>query len=85
MYAHRCTVSLQKVYFFCLVHWEIYEIAQWTNWGRVTHICVSKIINMGSDNGVSPGRHQVIIWSNARMLLIGPLGTNLDDILFEIR
>ena len=32
-----------------------------THWGRVTHICVSEIIIIGSDNGLSPGRHQAII------------------------
>ena len=30
----------------------------WTHWGRVTHICVSKLIIIGSDNDLSPGRHQ---------------------------
>ena len=43
-----------------------------THWGRVTHICVSEIIIIGSDNGLSPGRRQAIIWTNARILLIGP-------------
>ena len=36
-----------------------------THWSRVPHICVSKLIIIGSDNGLSPGRHQAIIWSNA--------------------
>ena len=31
-----------------------------THWGRVTHICVGKLI-LGSDNGLSPGRRQAII------------------------
>ena len=48
-----------------------------THWGRVTHICVSKQTSIGSDNGLSPGRRQAIIWANAGILLIGPLGTNL--------
>ena len=51
-----------------------------THWIRVTHI--SNII--GSDNSLSPGRRQAIIWTNAGMLLIGPLGTNFNDILIEI-
>ena len=29
------------------------------------HICVSKLTIIGSDNGLSPGRHQAIIWTNA--------------------
>ena len=32
-----------------------------THGGRVTHICVSKLTIIGSDNGLSPGRRQAII------------------------
>ena len=55
-----------------------------THWGRVTHVCVSKINTVGSDNGLSPGRRQAIIWTNAGILLIGPLRTNFSEILSEI-
>ena len=55
-----------------------------THWGRVTHICVSKQTISGSDNGLSPGRRQAIIWTNAGILLIGPLGTKFNEILIEI-
>ena len=55
-----------------------------THWGRVTHICVIEIIIIGSDNGLSPGRRQAIIWTNAGILLIRPLGTNFSEILGEI-
>ena len=55
-----------------------------THWGRVTHICVGTNTNIGSDNGLSPGRCQAIIWTNAGILLIGPLGTNFRGILSEI-
>ena len=55
------------------------------HWGRVTHICVSKLTIIGSDNGLSPGRRQAIIWSNAGILLIWTLGTNFSEILSEIR
>ena len=55
-----------------------------THWGRVTHICVSKLTTIGSDNGLAPGRRQAIIQTNAGMLLIGPLGTNFSEILSEI-
>ena len=54
------------------------------NWGRGTHICVSKLTIVGSDNGLSPGRRQAIIWTNAGILLIGPLGTNFSEILIKI-
>ena len=55
------------------------------HWGRVTHICVNKSISIASDNGLSPGRRQVIIWTNAGILSIGPLGTNFSEILIEIQ
>ena len=55
-----------------------------THWGRVTHICVSKLTIIGSDNGLAPGRRQTIIWTNAGILLIGALGTNFSEILIEI-
>ena len=41
-----------------------------THWGRVTHICVSKLNIIGSDHGLSPGRGQAIIWTNNGTLLI---------------
>ena len=55
-----------------------------THWGRVTHICVSKLTIIGSDNGLSPGRRQAIIWTNAGILLIRTLGTNFSEILSTI-
>ena len=54
-----------------------------THWGRVTHICVSKLTISGSDNGLSPGRHQAIIWTNAGILLIRSLRTNFNEMLIE--
>ena len=51
-----------------------------THWGRVAYLCVDKLTITGSDNGMSPGRHQAIIWTNAGMLLIGSLGTNFSEI-----
>ena len=55
-----------------------------THWGRVKHICVGKLTTIGSDNGLSPGRRQAIIWTNAGILLIWPLGTNFNEMLIEI-
>ena len=54
-----------------------------THWGQVTHICVSKLAIIGSDNGLSPERRQANIWTNAVILLIGNLGTNFSEILSE--
>ena len=50
----------------------------------MTHICVSKLTTIGSDNGLSPSRRQAIIGTNAEMLLIRTLGTNFSEILGEI-
>ena len=52
-----------------------------TYWGRMTHICVGNLNIIGSDNGLSPGRRQAIIWTNAEMLSIEPFGTNFSEIL----
>ena len=65
-YKPYCNCSMERwiCYMLCLTHW-----------GSVTHICVSTLTVIGSDNGLLPGRRQAIIWTNARILLIKPLGT----------
>ena len=40
----------------------------------MTHICVSDLNIIGSDNGLSPGRRQAIIWTNAGILKTWILG-----------
>ena len=56
-----------------------------THWGRVTHICVNNRTIIVSDNGLSPGWRQTIIWTNAGIQLIGPLGTNFSEISIGIQ
>ena len=56
-----------------------------THWGRVTHICIGKLTIIGSDNGLSPGRRQAIIWTNAGLLSIGPLRTYFSENLIKIQ
>ena len=48
-----------------------------THCGRVTHICVGNLTIIDSDNGLSPERRRVIIWTNAAILLIWTLGNKL--------
>ena len=49
------------------------------------HKCVNKPTSIGSDNGLSPGRRQAIIWTNVGMLInIGPLGTKPSKIFVKI-
>ena len=40
------------------------------------YICVRKLTIIGSDNGLSPSRHQAI-WTRTEILSIGPLGKKL--------
>ena len=55
-----------------------------SHWVRATHIWVGKLTTIGSDNGLSPGRRQAIIWTIAEILLIGPLGTYFSEIVIGI-
>ena len=51
-----------------------------THWGRVTHNNIPSLVQ----NCLSPGRRQAIIWTNAGILLIRPLGTSFSEILIKI-
>ena len=51
-----------------------------THLSRMAHICDSELTIISSDNGLSPGQRQAIIWISAEILLIGPLGTNFSEI-----
>ena len=55
-----------------------------THWVRLTHICVSTLTITGSGNGLSTDRRRPIIWINAGILLIGPIGTIISEILIDI-
>ena len=53
--------------------------AQIIHESRVTHICVSKLYIIGSDNGVSPGRRHDITWNSAGILSTGKLETKFSE------
>ena len=55
-----------------------------THWGRETHICIRKLNIIVSDNGILPGLYQTIIWTNAGISLIWPLGINFNKMLTKI-
>ena len=74
--------GLQVHLFHFIMDWDLLIS---THWGRATHICVGKLTTIGSDNGLSPGRRQAIIWTNAGILLIGSWGTNFSEILVGIQ
>ena len=64
---------------------SILKFTLWlTHLGRDTHICVSELTINGSDNGLSPGRRQAIIWTNAGILFIEPIRTNFSETVIEI-
>ena len=77
------------IYIYIFERWSCWCLGAvwhwWTQWGRVTHMWVGKLITIGLDNGLSFGRLQAIIWTNAGILLIVPLGTNFSEILIEIQ
>ena len=87
---HLATISQQvfKLLFCLYVLLKLLPRIPWfnelTHWGRVTHICVSKLTINVSKNGLSPDRRQIIIWANAGILLMRPPGTDSDRILIEI-
>ena len=72
------------MYYKTVVGLDFADMMILTHWGRVTHICVGNLTIIGSDNGLLPGRRQAIIWTNARILLIGPLGTNFSENSIEV-
>ena len=82
-----CKCDTNRAGHFTLDAYASRPVACLTHWCRVAHICANKLNTIGSDNGLAPGRRQVIIRTNAGMWLIGPLaclGTNFSEILIEI-
>ena len=51
-----------------------------THWGRVMHTCFSKLTIAVSDNGLSPGKRQVTIWTDTGILSTEHLGTDFSEI-----
>ena len=64
--------AMRIMFLFCLTHW-----------GQVIHYASVNWAIIDSDNGLSPEWWQ-IIWPNAAILLIGPLGINFNEILIKI-
>ena len=71
--------------FNALILFETFVLYSLTHWGRVTHICARRLTSIASDNGLSPGRRQAIIWTNAGILLIRSVGTNFSEISLTIQ
>ena len=79
------TVSQLKVKHFNTTwyHFAIIFRIVLTHWGRVPHICVGNLTIIGPDNGLSPGRRQAIIRTNAGLLSNGPLRTCFSENLIK--
>ena len=81
----HCTVPVYPATFKCQrMRKEQTDINASFNSLRPTDTCVCKLTIIGSDNGMSPGRRPAIIWTNAGILLISPVGTNFNEILIKI-
>ena len=78
--AHQWTQTITQ--HMAVPHWIMTGLSL-NHWGRMTHICVSKPPIICSNNVLSPGRRQAIFWTNAGVLLIGPLRTNSSEILIQ--
>ena len=84
-----CLTSWPLCY-FSAVPWPLYEVL--THWGWVTHICISKLTIIGSDNGLSSGQRQTIIWNGQATshylkqcwYIHWALGTNFNEISIKI-
>ena len=76
MFCPYGTKSIVLNFWYCGEHELSTDRDQINSLGRVTYICVGNLTIISSDNGLSPGRRQAIIWTHAGYLLIGPLGTN---------
>ena len=62
---------------------KLQKVLNLNHWGQVIHICICNLTIIGSDNGLSLGRRQAIIWTNAGMLF-EPLGTNFSEIIIKM-
>ena len=85
MWIRHCAEKLSAFLFICEGIHQLVVGSPFTHWGRTTHICVNTLTSIGSDNGLSPGRRQALIWTNAGLLSTGPLEKNFSEILIEMQ
>ena len=73
LYGKSYTVSLGEQHMSSLISSSccIYALVTW--------------FGIGSDNGLALDRRQAITWSNADLLSMGPIWTNLNEIWIEIQ
>ena len=85
---HSVSMKNKTVFVYHLIPWQCsctgYSESLLTHRGQVRHICIGNLTIIGSDNGLSPGQRQAIIWTNAGILLIESLGTNFSEMLIDL-
>ena len=54
-------------------------------WGRMTHLCISKLSLHCFKWWLSPDRRQTVIWTNVDLLLIEHVGTNFREVWIRIQ
>ena len=64
---------------------QVFTLSALAHWDRVTHICANRLTIIGSDNDLSSGRGQSIIWTNNWISIIRTIETNYNEIVSEIR
>ena len=69
-YFHSSNVLWTCIFYVIKAEWPIYASGNYTT--------------IGSDNGLLPVWQQAIIWTNAGILLTGPLKMNFSEIFMEI-
>ena len=77
-----CCMCSERILLRLLPHLPV--ATELTHRGRAMHICVSKLTIIASDNSLSPGRRQAIIWNNVGILSIGLFGIKFSEISIEI-
>ena len=78
----QSSIILNDVACLTMIYLEI--IDQFRKAPLLSRRPLSKLTITVSDNGLSPNRRQAIIWTNAGILFIRPLGINFSEISIEI-
>ena len=82
MYAsfHNAVYSVWMV-LNCCQYCYILLLESHVHWWEINVMILSSVC---ASQGIISSRRQAIIWTNAGILLIGPLGTNFNEILIKI-
>ena len=68
------------VYITPTPYWVNKQNCYLSHWDWKTHLCVKQLTIIDSYHGLSPGRCQVMNWTNTDLLSIAPLRMNFSDV-----